>query len=35
MDNFYLERELTIGACLAVRGALHKYPRVDKTAWNL
>ena len=31
----YLKREFTNGACLAVKGALHKYPRVLNTLWNL
>ena len=31
----YLNKEFTNGACLAVNGALHKYPNVLKTEWNL
>jgi hypothetical protein len=32
---FYLVKELTVGICLDVTGALHKYPSVLKTVWNL
>jgi len=31
---FYLNKALTNGTCLAVNGALHKYPKVDRTEWN-
>ena len=31
---FYLKRELTVGAVSDVKGALQRYPKVDKTLWN-
>lgn len=31
----YLNNEFTNGACFAVKGALHKYPKTLKTEWNL
>ena len=33
--SFYLDKLLTKGCSLSVTGALHKYPKVDKTELNL
>lgn len=33
--SFYLPKELTKGQSVSVKGALHKYPKVDKTLLNL
>lgn len=33
--SFYLPKELTKGQSTSVKGALHKYPKVDKTLLNL